>query len=201
MSHNQALIIIDLQNDFLEGGALGIKDSHKIIPIINNNISYASYSKIICTQDYHPQNHISFASAHNYQLGKVINVQGKTQALWPTHCVAGSLGAEISSNLLSAKIDKFIYKGQDTLYDSYSAFYDDKGNSTGLYEYLKQCAITEVVLVGLALDWCVKATAQDAVKLGYKVKVLLKATCSINFDPHNYVNILRNLIKIGVSIC
>ncbi len=176
----KALIIIDIQNDFLPGGSLEVKDGDKIITLINEMMD--NYDHIIATKDWHPSNHVSFASNHpGKEIGDIIKVNGLNQILWPDHCVQDSYGSEFPKELNHEKINNIIYKGKNKNIDSYSGFYDNsKGASTQLSEYLKSKGIDKIDCVGLATEYCVKYTAIDASIEGFNTRVLLKCTKGIN---------------------
>ncbi len=171
----KALILVDLQNDFCPGGALPVKEGDQIIPLINH--VQKRFDLVVATQDWHPPDHMSFASNHNKQPGEVIVLNGTSQVLWPDHCVQGSWGAEFVASLDQQKIERVFQKGMDRWVDSYSGFFDnDRKRSTGLGDYLKSRQVRAVYLSGLATDYCVKYTAVDAARLGFKT-TLLADTC------------------------
>ena len=176
----KALVIVDLQNDFLPGGTLEVPEGDKIIDKINDILD--NYDLIIATKDWHPKDHISFASNHkNKYVGDIISSKGINQILWPDHCVQQSSGSDFPENLNSSKIKKIIYKGQNPNIDSYSAFYDNaKDASTGLTDFLKERKIEKVDYVGLATEYCVKFTALDSVNEGFYTRVITKCTKGLN---------------------
>ncbi len=181
----KALIVVDMQNDFVKGGSLEVKDGEKITPIINDLIAKYKKNKdiVIATRDFHPKNHISFASTHKKEPFDIIEVSYGEQQLWPDHCVQGTTGAEFVKDLDIKNIDRIIEKGTNKYIDSYSGFFENDGNTqTELDEYLRANRIKEMEVVGLALDYCVGYTAIDAAKLGYKVSINLKGTKPINED-------------------
>lgn len=170
----KALLIIDVQNDFLPGGALAVPEGNTIIPVINRLQKQDLFSYILATKDWHPASHISFASHHGKNPGECIEVKGFLQELWPDHCVQGSKGADFAPELQTEKIDQIFFKGTDPSIDSYSAFYDNVHlRSTGLGEHLKKLGVDELYLVGVATDYCVKYSVLDAKKMGFKVYVIL----------------------------
>ena len=184
----KALIVVDVQNDFCPGGNLAVKDGDKIIPEVNKLINSDKFSLVVATQDFHPQDHSSFVS--NNPAG-----------IWPDHCVQGTKGADFHPDLDTKKIKKVFPKGTNKEVDSYSGFLDnDKKSSTGLGEYLKAQGIEEVEVVGLALDYCVKATALDAVAAGLKTSVNLKATAAVNIKPEDGFKAIKELIENGVLV-
>ena len=177
-----ALLVIDVQNDFCPGGALQVAGGNEIIPGINQEMT--KYDYIILTQDWHPKGHSSFATSHDG--GKpldVIEMPYGDQVLWPDHCVQGSHGAEFHSELNTARANAVIRKGSNPLIDSYSAFFEnDRKTPTGLHGYFRSLEVEKINLVGLATDFCVNYSAQDAAKLGYKVSVFEKMCRSIDIN-------------------
>ena len=167
-----ALILVDIQNDFLPGGALAVPHGDEVVPVANRLMP--DYEVVVATQDWHPADHQSFASQHaDHAVGEVITVEGLDQILWPDHCVQETLGAEFAANLNIDGINHVIRKGTDRSLDSYSGFFDNgHRKATGLEDYLKQRGVAAVDVMGLATDYCVKYTALDAVGLGFKVRLI-----------------------------
>ena len=166
-----ALLIIDLQNDFCPAGALEVAGGNEIVSDINQEMK--KYDCVVLTQDWHPRGHSSFAISHE---GKnpldMVKMPYGDQILWPEHCIQGSKGAEFHYKLDTDRASAVIRKGSNPLIDSYSAFFEnDRRTATGLDGYFKTLGIERIYLVGLATDFCVKYSAQDAAKLGYKVSV------------------------------
>ncbi|MGG5507817.1 MULTISPECIES: bifunctional nicotinamidase/pyrazinamidase [unclassified Myroides] len=172
----KALLVVDLQYDFLPNGALAVQEGDLIIPPIN--AIQDRFDLIVATQDWHPLDHQSFASQHPDQcVYDVVDLQGQPQILWPNHCVQGTPGAAFSKAWNSAKVAAVFRKGMDKQIDSYSGFYDNnKVHSTGLLGYLKDKKVTEVYVCGLAAEFCVFYTAMDAKKAGFKTFFLDFAT-------------------------
>ena len=170
-----ALIIVDIQNDFCPGGSMAVAGGDAIIVPINELIrreaekAQGRFSKVAATGDWHPKNHISFASQHKgHAPYEEIEVDGLPQNLWPDHCVAASKGAELHPELDQTNVNLILHKGTQAGLDSYSAFYENDGTTpTGLHGYLQEFDIKTVYVVGLALDWCVYFSAVDARRLGY----------------------------------
>lgn len=194
----KALIIVDLQNDFLPGGALAVNEGDKIIQRINQ--LQEKYDIIVATQDWHPSQHKSFASMH---IGKepldIIELNGTRQVLWPDHCVQGSKGAELHKDLNQNKIRAIFRKGMNPEVDSYSAFFDvNKKNPTGLDGYLKSLNVTSVFVCGLAADYCVYYTAKDALELGYTTSILEGSTKAIN--PDYFEELKQDFTRKGGSV-
>ena len=167
-----ALLVIDVQNDFCPAGALEVAGGNDIIPYINQEM--VKYDCIVLTQDWHPKGHSSFATSHEGKNPlELIKMPYGDQVLWPDHCVQGSKGAEFHPDLNIEQANAIIRKGSNPFIDSYSAFFEnDRKTSTGLDGYLKSLEIEKISLVGLATDFCVNYSAQDAANLGYKVSVL-----------------------------
>ena len=198
----KALILVDIQNDFCAGGALEVPKANKIIEGVNLLQEEMAGSLIVATQDYHPQNHKSFASNNEGKnVGDLGILNGSPQVMWPDHCVKGTEGAEFHKDLNLEKINKVFPKGENPEVDSYSGFYDNDGvSSTGLAEYLKEKGVEEVVVVGLALDYCVKFTALDAVKEGFKTTLKTNLTKAVNLNAGDDEKALEELREAGV-IC
>lgn len=194
----KTLIIVDLQNDFLDGGSLAVPNGNEVIPIINEIQN--DFDLIVATQDWHPANHKSFAANHlNKNEFEVIDLNGLQQVLWPIHCVQGSFGAEFYSELNFNKIEAIFRKGMDAEIDSYSGFFDNgKRKNTGLFGYLKDRNVTEVFVCGLAADYCVQFTANDALNLGFKTTIIDNATKPI--DGGNWEKMKTNFISEGGNI-
>ena len=176
----KALLIVDVQHDFLPGGSLAVNKGDEIIPIINQ--VQKGYDLIVATQDWHPAKHQSFASMHaDHDLYDMIDLHGLQQILWPDHCVQSTFGAEISPDLDISQVETIFRKGMDPSVDSYSAFFDNgKRKDLGLAAYLKHRKVTEVHVCGLAADFCVYYTAMDALAAGFKTSIISKATKAID---------------------
>ncbi len=176
----KALIIVDVQYDFLPGGSLAVAKGDEIIPVIN--YIQKDYDLLVATQDWHPDNHLSFASQHEGKLPfEVIDLFGLEQVLWPDHCVQGSYGAEFSEDLNMDRVEAIFRKGMERNIDSYSGFFDNgKRKDTGLAGYLKARKVDEVHVCGLAADYCVYFTAMDALAEGFKTSIISKATRAID---------------------
>lgn len=195
----KALIIVDVQNDFCPGGALAVKHGDEVVAVING--LQKNYDLVVATKDWHPLNHKSFASNNNAPVGELRTLNGRPQVMWPNHCVQGTEGAEFHPELNTLKIEKIFTKGENPEVDSYSGFFDnDKKSSTGLGEYLREKKVTEVDVVGLALDYCVKATALDAKNLGFKTRVILDATRAVNLHPEDTNKAVLELTEKGIEV-
>lgn len=197
---NSALLIVDIQNDFLSGGSLEVKDGNKVIPIINKIQN--NFTTIIATQDWHPANHKSFASQHQENnIGDFIDLNGITQILWPDHCVQNEYGSQFSNDLSLEKVEKVVQKGSNPEIDSYSGFFEnDKLTETELHKYLKSKNIKTVYICGLASDYCVKFTAIDAANLGYETILIQDATKAVNISPNDHEKALEEMKNTGVKI-
>lgn len=200
----QALIIVDIQNDFLPGGALAVPDGGAIIQIVNAVIQRSKRAGhlIVATQDLHPSDHKSFASQHpGKPAGSVINLDGLDQVLWPDHCVQGTAGSDFSAELRVDLIDKVFPKGGTPNIDSYSGFFDNgKRRSTGLGEYLRERGVTAVTVLGLATDYCVKFTALDAISEGFETSILLDACRGVELVPGDVESAIKQMRSAGVQI-
>ncbi len=190
-----ALIIVDIQNDFLPGGALAVKDGDAVIPVINN--LQKKFDLVIATQDWHLPDHKSFASAHpRKKIFDEILLQGLPQILWPDHCVQATKGAEFSSMLDTKKIEAIFRKGMDKYIDSYSGFFDNgKRKSTGMGDYLKGRGVTAIYVTGLAGDYCVNFTALDGLELGFESMIISDGTKPI--DIKNFERAMQNFLLKG----
>lgn len=193
-----ALILVDIQNDFLPSGALAVPKGNTIIPIVNG--LQTQFDLVVASQDWHPKNHASFASNHHKkQEFDVIDLNGTNQVLWPNHCVQDTYGAEFSSELNTARIAAIFRKGMHTQVDSYSSFFDNnKTHHTGLEAYLKSMQVTEVYVCGLAADYCVYFTAKDAKAAGFNTFYITDATCYI--DETSYQTAINDLTENGVQL-
>jgi nicotinamidase/pyrazinamidase len=178
MTH--AILIIDVQNDFCPGGKLAVADGDEIVPLINHLAT--QFDHVLLTQDWHPKDHSSFASQHpTAEPFTQINMPYGPQMLWPDHCIIGSAGAKFHKALDVPQAEIIIRKGFRKSIDSYSAFFEnDHKTPTGLGGYLKERGFTEVTCVGLAFDYCVRYSAEDAKALGFDVTVIEAATRAID---------------------
>lgn len=177
---DEALVVIDLQNDFCPGGALAVAGGDEIVPLVNDLIRGSEH--VIMTQDWHPAGHSSFASSHpGREPYQSLAMPYGEQTLWPDHCIQGSRGADFHTGLAWTRAELVIRKGFRPAIDSYSAFFEnDHATPTGLAGYLRERGIGSITLVGLATDFCVAYSALDAVKLGFSVTVRLDACRGID---------------------
>lgn len=194
----RALLLIDIQNDFIPGGSLAVPGGNEIIPIVNKLQPY--FDLVVATQDWHPQNHQSFASNHNNKNAfDTIELGGLSQVLWPDHCVQGSKGAEFSLDLNMNKVEAIFRKGTNAEIDSYSGFFDNGHfKTTGLGDYLKGKQVAEVFLAGLAGDYCVYFTAKDALKEGFATCIIEDAVRAINKE--DFVKAKQDIVLEGGKI-
>ena len=176
----KALILIDIQNDFMHGGSLPVPDAEAILPVVNH-LSQA-YPLVVATQDWHPAQHKSFARNHAGKSAfEQILWKGSEQTLWPVHCVAGTHGAQLHQDLATERINAIFRKGTDPDVDSYSAFFDNqRQKQTGLEGYLRGLGVTQVDFAGLAADVCVYHSVKDALSLGFQVGLYEVATRPID---------------------
>jgi nicotinamidase/pyrazinamidase len=195
----KALLIVDLQNDFLPGGALAVANGDHILPIIKDLMSL-SFDSIIASKDWHPVDHVSFASVHHQVPGETLNVGNQQQILWPIHCVQESSGAEFPPTFPAHKLSKIVYKGSDRSVDSYSAFFNANSESTGLSEYLSKNHINTIYVVGLATDYCVKHSVLDALAFGFHTTVITDACQGVNLNPHDSRLALEQMKEAGAVL-
>ena len=190
----KALLLIDVQNDFMPGGALAVPEGDKIVPIINK-IQH-KFDLVLATQDWHPSGHASFASTHGKNLYEVIDLNGIDQVMWPDHCVQGSKGADFHPELKLNKIEAIFRKGTHPEIDSYSGFYDNAHlKSTGLSGYLKEKGVKDLYFAGLAGDFCVAFSIKDALSEGFAAFLIEDATRSI--DLQGFEKAKDEIVKKG----
>lgn len=195
-----ALLVIDVQNDFLPGGSLEVKDGDKIIPVINAIQKH--FDLVVATQDWHPADHESFAVMHpGKNIGNIILLDGAEQILWPEHCVQNGKGAEFPPELDTSGFDEIFYKGLNKHVDSYSGFFDNrKGEDTGLGDYLKRNNVGNVYIVGLASDYCVKFTVLDALDLEFNTFVIADACRGVNLKEGDVERAFEEMAEKGAHV-
>ncbi|MEH1006683.1 bifunctional nicotinamidase/pyrazinamidase [Winogradskyella sp. ECml5-4] len=194
----KTLLIIDAQNDFIPNGSLPVPNGNQIIPVINK--IQDQFDLIIGTQDWHPKDHISFASNHDEKsVFDEIEIHGQPQTLWPNHCVQGTAGAAFHPDLNTDKFEAIFRKGTNKTIDSYSAFYDNGHlKSTGLAGYLKEKGTTQLFLCGLAADICVYFSARDAVKEGFDCFFIEDASKALDKDV--FEKLKKEMIAMGIQM-
>lgn len=188
-----ALLVVDVQNDFCPGGALAVPDGDAVVPVINR-ITRA-FPVVVATQDWHPEGHVSFASRHEGKSPfEVIEIQGTEQVLWPDHCVVGTPGADFHPRLDTTAVRFALRKGVNREVDSYSAFVEnDRKTTTGLAGLLRELGVRRVFVSGLATDVCVRATALDGRGAGFQVAVLEDACRAVDVPPGNLIRALEEM--------
>jgi len=198
--HSKAFLVVDIQNDFVPGGALAVPEGDRVIPVINGLMK--KFDLVIATQDWHPPGHGSFASAHpGHKPGDIIELNGLTQILWPDHCVQNTWGAEFVRELDTGRFARIFHKGTDPDIDSYSGLFDNgHRKDTGLATYLREQGVTDLYIAGLATDYCVKFTALDAVSLGFRVHVFKDGCRGVNLCPNDSDLAFDAMRQAGVLI-
>ncbi len=199
-THRDALILVDLQNDFLPGGALAVPQGDEVIDVANR--LQPLFALVVATRDWHPKNHGSFAASHpGRRAGDVGELAGIPQVFWPTHCVQQSTGAELASSLEAASERVEVLKGQQVDVDSYSAFFDNgRRHQTELDQLLRSRGVQRVFVLGLATDYCVKHTALDALELGYETYLVVDGCRGVNQTPRGGEAALREMQQAGVQL-
>lgn len=194
----KALILVDIQNDFLPGGSLAVPEGDTIIPTVNQ--LQPQFDLVVATQDWHPSNHLSFASNHDdLKPFDMIDLFGIKQVLWPDHCIQGSKGSQFSETLDMNAVSAIFRKGMDPKTDSYSGFFDNgRRHHTGLSAYLKSKGIKQVYVCGLAADYCVYYTAKDAQSEGFETYFISDATKAIAQETLDFA--LKDLKQHQVKI-
>ena len=195
-----ALILVDIQNDFLPGGALPVDHGEEVVPIANKLMEH--FDLVVASKDWHPANHGSFAANHPWRKpGQKIELAGLEQVLWPIHCVEESFGAEFAPGLKEKRIEKVFYKGTDPATDGYSAFFDNgRLRSTGLGDFLQEKCVEKVYIVGLAIDSCLKYTALDALGLGFETYVVTDGVRGVEQEEGDAVKALAEWSEKGVHL-
>jgi nicotinamidase/pyrazinamidase len=196
----QALLLVDIQNDFCPGGALAVGEADQVVAPANRLANH--FDLVVATQDWHPADHGSFAANHpGRQPGEVIDLHGIDQILWPVHCVEDTPGAAFHDDLDTSRFRAVFQKGVDSRIDSYSAFYDnDQQSATGLGDFLKERGVDEVVVCGLATDYCVKFTVLDALAEGFAVTVVTDACRGVNLQPDDSAKALVAMVEAGARL-
>ncbi|MBX3246365.1 MAG: bifunctional nicotinamidase/pyrazinamidase [Myxococcales bacterium] len=196
----RALILVDLQNDFLPGGALAVSEGDAVVPLANALAT--RFELVVATQDWHPPRHQSFASQHEGRApGELIDLHGLPQVLWPDHCVQGTFGADFAPALDLTRVARVFQKGIHPEVDSYSGFFDNgRRHDTGLTDYLRERNVAEVHVCGLATDYCVRFTALDAASLGFETHLVLPACRGVELREGDVASALDEMAAAGVRI-
>ena len=196
----RALLVVDVQNDFCPGGSLAVEEGDRVVPVINRIT--LKFDRVVATQDWHPDDHVSFAKNHpGKNVYDVVEVNGLSQVLWPAHCVQGTAGADFHPALRTEDFDLILRKGTDSAVDSYSAFFDnDKKTITGLEGYLRGLGIDRVFICGLATDYCVFFSAMDSVKTGFVTYVILDACRGVDVPEDNIASCIKTMKENGVVL-
>lgn len=194
------LILVDLQNDFLPGGALAVPRGDETVAVANAVM--ACFARVVATQDWHPPEHGSFAANHQGRApGEMIELGGVAQVLWPVHCVQDTPGSAFAPGLAVERIERVFVKGTDPGVDSYSGFFDnDRRSATGLGDDLRAHGETEVAVLGLATDYCVKATALDARRLGLRVQLIVDGCRAVDLQPGDGERAIAEMRAAGIEI-
>ena len=197
----KALILVDIQNDFLPGGALAVPHGDEVVPVANK-VS-PRFDLVVATQDWHPPDHGSFAANRpGKKVGDVIDLHGLRQILWPVHCVQNTRGAEFAPGLDVSRVARVFRKGTDPTIDSYSGFFDNgHRRSTGLADYLRERGVDQVFVMGIATDYCVKFTALDAVqRAGLKVTLIEDGCRGVNLNAGDVEAAVDEMRRAGVKV-
>jgi nicotinamidase/pyrazinamidase len=197
----KALLIVDVQNDFLPGGALQVKGGDRILPVLKRLMKEGNFDFIVACQDCHPKNHSSFAVVHGKKPGDHILLDGLQQILWPSHCVQGTDGAKFSNQIDVSRIDRVFFKGADPKVDSYSAFFDNaRRHQTGLKDFLESKGVKDLYMAGLATDYCVKYSAMDALSLGLNVFVVVDGCKGVDLMPGDTERAIKEIERAGAKV-
>jgi len=199
----RALLLVDLQNDFCAGGALAVAEGDSTVDVANALIAWckARGEAVVASQDWHPADHGSFASQHNAEPFSQGELEGLAQTLWPDHCVQQTEGAQLHPLLNQHAIDAVFHKGENPLIDSYSAFFDNEHRQqTALDEWLRHHEVGELIVMGLATDYCVKYTVLDALKLGYRVNVTTDGCRGVNLNAQDSALAFMEMSTAGATL-
>lgn len=196
----QALLLIDIQNDFVEGGALAVPQGNEIIEVANRLTH--RFHQVVATQDWHPRDHRSFASQNpGVAMYKQFELEGLPQTAWPDHCIQNTVGAELVAGLNQDRIHHRIYKGTERSIDSYSSFFDNgHRRSTGLSELLNNLEIKEVFVLGLATDYCVLYSVLDALREGFRTTVITDACRGVGLNPNDIPQAWSRMKHAGAQL-
>lgn len=199
-THARVLLVVDVQNDFCPGGSLAVDEGDQVADVINWLMP--RFDRVVATQDWHPKDHVSFASSHpGKKVLDVVDADGISQVLWPDHCVQGTRGAELFPRLEVGRIELVLRKGLRRRLDSYSAFFEnDHVTDTGLRFYLSGLGAREIFLCGLTTDYCVRSSALDARRLGFEVTVVTDACRGVDFPTGSVGQALTEMKAAGVRL-
>jgi nicotinamidase/pyrazinamidase len=199
MNDRTALIVVDVQNDFCEGGTLAVNGASEIVPVINELMP--KFFMTVATKDWHPEGHGSFASAHDAEVFSMGELNGAPQVMWPDHCVQNTDGCAFHPDLNQKEINKIIFKGTDPEVDSYSGFSDNEGkNETEMCSFIRGAGVKEVFVCGLATDYCVKFTALGAIERGLKTNVIIDASRGVFANEGDEEATIKELEDAGCNI-
>jgi nicotinamidase/pyrazinamidase len=196
----RALVLVDLQYDFCPGGALAVAHGDETVAIAAR--LERVFDPIVATQDWHPPGHKSFAVNNpGKQIGELAELDGLPQVMWPAHCVQGTRGAELHAGLDRSRITEVFRKGTDPEIDSYSGFFDNgHRKATGMGDWLKQRGVTELYVLGLATDYCVKFTVLDALQLGFAVSVVVDGCRAVELQPGDGERAIAAMREAGATV-
>jgi nicotinamidase/pyrazinamidase len=196
----RALILVDIQNDFVPGGALAVRGGDRVAPVANEWMR--QFELVVATQDWHPPEHKSFAANHpGKDVGEVIELAGLPQVLWPVHCVQETRGAEFYPGLDVSRVTEVFRKGTDPGIDSYSGFYDNgHRRATGMGDWLKERDVRELFVMGLATDYCVKFTALDGRRLGFEVSLVEEGCRGVELRAGDVAKAVEEMRGAGVRV-
>ena len=196
----RALILVDLQNDFCAGGALAVPGGDAVVPLANQLAP--AFPLVVATRDFHPPDHQSFAVNHpGKKPYDVIDLDGLEQVLWPPHCVQGTTGCELHALLDQRRLARVFPKGTDPRIDSYSGFFDNgHRKATGLGDYLHESGVTDVYVMGLATDYCVKWTVLDALALGFRSYLIVDACRGVGLHAADVPNAIDEMRRAGAEL-
>ncbi len=196
----RVLLLVDLQNDFVEGGSLAVPDGMAVIDVANRIMP--KFGLVVATQDWHPPDHQSFASQHSgLSIGARFQLNGLPQTAWPDHCVQGTFGAEFVRQLNRDGIHRVVQKGTDSGIDSYSGFFDNGHvRATGLADYLREQRIEHVFVMGLATDYCVRFTALDAIRERFRTTLIVNGCRGVELQPGDIERAIDVMIIAGVEM-
>jgi nicotinamidase/pyrazinamidase len=196
----KALVVVDVQNDFVPGGALAVREGDRVVPIANALMR--QFELVVATQDWHPADHGSFAANHpGKRVGEVIELNGLSQVLWPVHCVQGTRGAEFVAGLAVDGFDRVFRKGTDAGIDSYSGFFDNgHRRATGMGDWLKERGVRDIYVMGLATDYCVRFTALDGLGLGFDVWLVEDGCRGVELAAGDVGRAVEEMRAAGVKV-